>query len=194
MLVQIIKEVPDEIFNPANEEIKAIDWDKIVDHSRSSSPVFSTSNSIQLRITQLPVGAPVPKNFDELSMIVDTMDHPENYSKFPKVVKLAQWMKEQVNGVKIGRIMIVSLAARGNILAHIDPLTYFEVHARYHIPFKTNKEVVFHEGSGLNTEHMPYKFLCRLNNKALHAVDNNSDEPRIHLIVDIEIEGGNKIF
>lgn len=193
MLVQIIKEVPDEIFNQANEEIKSIDWDN-VDDTRAKSTGFKTSTAVHLRVHKLPDGGPVPKTIEEWSMIFDIVNHHKNYARFPKIIKLAQWMKEQVNGLNIGRIMIINLAPKGKVSAHIDPMTYFEVYSRYHIPFKTNEAVVFHSGDGLNPEHMPYKTLCRLNNRTMHALDNNGDEGRIHLLVDIEVEGGNQIF
>ena len=41
---------------------------------------------------------------------------------------------------------------------------------------------------------MPYGHLCQLNNLDMHMVRNNSDQPRIHIIADIEVPGGNSIF
>jgi hypothetical protein len=89
--------------------------------------------------------------------------------------------------------MIVRLEAGGSVGLHVDPLDYFDVYARYHVPVKTTEQVVFSGGDKVY-EHMPYKMLSRLNNRKPHMLDNNGSDYRIHLIVDVEIEGGNNIF
>lgn len=193
MLTKIITVVPDDLFLAAETEINAIDFSTVRD-ARSNSAVFNTSTAVHLRVHKPPKDKPLPKTINEWSMITECVDHPANYNKYPAVVKLCWWVFNQVNGVEMGRIMIVNLAAGGHVDPHIDPLDYFEQHSRYHIPFKTNKNVVFNDGSGSADEHMPYKTLCRLNNRLVHALYNRSDQNRIHLLVDIKQPSGNEIF
>jgi aspartyl/asparaginyl beta-hydroxylase (cupin superfamily) len=113
---------------------------------------------------------------------------------FQAVRTLSQWMFETVSGKTMGRIMIVNLEPRGRVPLHVDPKDYFEMYSRFHVPLKTNPGVVFNGENGTANEHMPLGYLSRLNNRLPHQLDNNSDENRIHLIVDIETEGGNQIF
>jgi len=193
MLVKIIQEVPDHIFNPALAEINQINWSNIQDPSRSGRSVFATSTSIHVR--RHAVGnRPYPKTIEEWSVICECEDNPLLEGKFSAVRNLANWMVDTVSGQALGRIMIVNLAPNGRVPAHIDPLDYFAMYSRFHVPFKTNSKVTFSGGPGKPTEHMPYKHLSQLNNRLMHQLDNNSDENRIHVIVDIALEGGNQIF
>lgn len=193
MLVKKIQEVPDQVFAPALEEIRAIDWSKIQDPSRSGRAVFATSTSIHVR--KHAVGnRPYPRTIEEWSVICECEDNPQYIGQFAAVRKLADWMFATVQGQALGRIMIVNLAPQGHVPIHIDPLDYFAMYSRFHVPFKTNEKVIFSGGPGTEHEHMPYRTLCQLNNRLPHQLDNNSDENRIHVIVDIAVEGGNQIF
>lgn len=193
MLIRTIGPVPDEIFRPALDEINCIDWQSVQDPSRRGNAVFATSTSIHLRRHQVG-NRPMPKTIEEWSVIVECEDNPQYKDKFPSVRQLAHWMYQQVNGIALGRIMIVNLAPRGHVPAHIDPLDYFAMYSRFHVPFKTNNNVTFSGGAGTEKEHMPQGHLSQLNNRLLHQLDNDSDENRIHVIVDIALPGGNQIF
>lgn len=193
MLVQQLKEVPDDLFEAAKTEIDAIQWDSILD-PRKGADVFSSSTAIHLRVHKPPMGKPMPRTIDEWSVITECINHPLNYHKYPNIINLCKWIYEQVGGIEMGRIMIISLAAGGEVAPHIDPLDYFEQFSRFHIPFKTTPEVVFNDGAGSPDEHMPYKTLSRLNNRLTHALYNKGTENRIHLLADIRQPGGNEIF
>jgi hypothetical protein len=193
MLVKQITEVPDVIFQPALREIAAIDWQLVEDPSRRNSAAFATSTSIHIRRHQIPDG-PLPRSIEEWSVITECEDTPQQIGKFESVRKLAEWMVQHVRGTAMGRIMIVNLAAHGHVPIHIDPLDYFAMYSRFHVPFKTNSSVTFSGGPGTAKEHMPQGHLCQLNNRLMHQLDNDSDENRIHVIVDIALEGGNQIF
>lgn len=199
MLTKIIKEVPDDLFSRAWTEISAIDFSEIKDKRGERAEklvpgVFSTSITIQLRVHKPPINKPLPKTIPEWSLITECIDHPLNSKKYPEVMNISRWIFNEVNGVELGRIMIINLSAGGIVAPHIDPADYFEQFSRYHIPFKTNPAVVFNNGSGSPDEHMPIKTLCRLNNRLTHALYNKSNENRIHLIVDVKEIGGNQIF
>lgn len=193
MLVKILQEVPDDLFIAAKKEIDNIDFTTVVD-ARSKASVFKTSTSIHLRIHKPPENGPMPKTIDEWSVITECINHPKNFEKYPEVIKLCKWVYETVGGIEMGRIMIVQLLAGGEVGPHIDPLDYFEQFSRFHVPFKTNTSVVFNNGAGSKDEHMPFKTLCRLNNRLTHALYNKSAEDRIHLLIDIKQPSGNEIF
>jgi hypothetical protein len=193
MLVKIIEQVPDILFNSALEEIQNIDWSKIDDSVRRRRAEFATSSSIHIRVasSKLTLGK---KSVNEMSTVCECEDNAVWSNQFNAVRRLSDWMFKTVNGKTLGRIMIVNLEPRGQVPLHVDPKDYFEMYSRFHVPFKTNPNVVFNGGEDTENEHMPLQYLSRLNNRLPHQLDNNSDENRIHLIVDIETEGGNQIF
>jgi hypothetical protein len=190
MLTQIIEEVPDDIFLPALHEISAINWSTIIDTSRNNK-VFSTSTSIHLRGHKIDHNNTL-KKVEDYCKIVECVD-TKIANNYPLSYNVANWILKKVNGKRLGRIMIVKLEAGGSVGLHVDPLDYFDVYARYHVPVKTTEQVVFSGGDNVY-EHMPYKMLSRLNNRKPHMLDNNGSDYRTHLIVDVEIEGGNNIF
>jgi hypothetical protein len=193
MLVKILNEVPDELFFPAMQEISEIDWEQFQDNVRAIYGIFSSSRTIILRKHKLG-NRPVPQTIEDWCTVIECEDNPMYADKFLNVRKLANWVFDKVNGISCGKIMIVNLAQHGKVSLHIDPNDYFEHYSRFHIPFKTNKNIVFHGTDSIIVEHMPYKNLCQLNNRKMHGLTNNSNENRIHLILDIAVEGGNKIF
>lgn len=193
MLVRTIADVPDSVFDPALTEINTINWQEVRDPSRRNSAAFSTSTSIHVRRHRIPNG-PLPRSIEEWSVITECEDTPDHVGKYSAVRQLADWMLNEVGGIGIGRIMIVNLAPRGHVPIHIDPLDYFVMYSRFHVPLKTNQLVTFSSGPGTEKEHMPYKKLSQLNNRLPHQLDNDSDENRIHVIVDIALKGGNQIF
>lgn len=193
MLVQVLEEIPPELMADAQAEVNAIDWDNRPQDPRAKFKVFQHSQTIHIRTHRRPDDW-TPTTINEWSTILECTDNPATLGQFPAVLRLADWIYERVGGIKMGRIMIINLVARGEVALHIDPLDYFEKHSRYHVPVKTNHHVVFSGGPHTPQEHMPYAHLCRLNNRLPHQLTNGSDENRIHILVDIETPDGNKIF
>lgn len=193
MLIKIIQEVPDDIFFPALQEICDIDWESFQDNIRAKYGIFSSSRTIILRKHKLG-DKPTPQTIEDWCMIIECEDNPAYIGKYPNIQHLANWVFNKVNGISFGKIMIVNLLQSGKVDLHIDPNNYFEYYSRFHVPFKTNQQVFFHGVDRSIMEHMPYKNLCQLNNRKIHGLTNNSNENRIHLILDIAVDGGNKIF
>jgi hypothetical protein len=191
MLVQVLKEVPDNIFNNCLNELTKVRWEFVVDGRKTG--VFKTSTSIHLRSHDTTACKERPNSIASFSSIVNCIDNLTAISKFPEHYNAALWIKEQVKGKELGRVMIVHLEPNGTIGIHADPGEYFERYSRYHIPLKTNLGVQFIDNNNIK-EHMPYKTLCRLNNLSPHGLINDSNEERIHLIADVEVAGGNSIF
>ncbi len=78
---------------------------------------------------------------------------------------------------------IISMNPKSRIRVHKDRGDSLYVARRFHVPIKTNEQIFFIvDGEKFNlAEGTAYE----LNNVKYHSVRNNSDETRIHLIVDV---------
>jgi hypothetical protein len=83
------------------------------------------------------------------------------------------------------RAILVNLLKNSKISKHIDGDTIESLRTahRIHIPLQTNKNVLFSVGE--KEIHMTESSMWEINNSGeIHGVENNSNEDRIHLIVD----------
>ena len=80
------------------------------------------------------------------------------------------------------RALFARLKGKGRIDTHTDGLYSLLKCHRIHIPIITNEQVVFTIGG--EQKVLGEGEMWEINNATLHAVDNRSDEDRIHLIVD----------
>lgn len=90
---------------------------------------------------------------------------------------------EKIHGGVCSLAMIVKLLPNGDIIPHKDDNQYLGVVRRHHIPLKTNNKVLFHVDN--DSINMKVGECWEINNSKTHYVTNNSDEDRIHLIIDI---------
>lgn len=188
--VDILEKVDDAIFIPALEEIKDIDWDYVrtVD-IRHTNSAFVDCTTLALRITK---GFVMPSSNSDADIrkvadIIEAVDM-KCINDYPRLQEIIKWSYSFVNGLNLGRVMLVKMNGFGRIPLHIDPGKYFEVYKRFHIVFKTDPDVLFVGPPNSEPTHMPYGYLCQLNNIDLHGVVSKSNESRIHLIVDIETQ------
>ncbi len=77
------------------------------------------------------------------------------------------------------RIMLARLPAGGEISGHIDRDASHYIH-KIHVPLITNSKTIFHVGK--KARHLPAGEIVEVNNKRKHAVKNDGDQDRIHLI------------
>ena len=190
MVIQLLQTVPDWIFDPAAAEIDKINWGAISDPTRRSQ-AFVSSTAVHIRVHKTP--GIWPTTIEEWSEVVDCIDQRLNIKAYPDTVKLMNWVAKQVAGIQLGRVMIVRLEAGGSVGLHTDTGKYFKVHSRFHVPIKTNHTVLFGNEHVIQ-DHMPARTLCRLNNLEPHRLQNNGNDYRIHVIVDVACPGGNQIF
>lgn len=80
------------------------------------------------------------------------------------------------------RIVFTKLPRYSEIKRHRDLTPSFVANRRFHVPIKTNKDVIF--GVHDKVIHMEEGGVYQINNFKEHFVKNNSNEDRIHLIVD----------
>jgi len=91
-------------------------------------------------------------------------------------------LEQLVNG-KIIRSEFISMNPKSRIRTHKDRSDILYVARRFHIPIKTNAGVIFITNG--ETRHLEQGRMYELNNIKYHSVYNNSDQDRIHLIVDV---------
>ena len=85
------------------------------------------------------------------------------------------------------RANFVRLSPGGEITEHRDR-NFSLTHAhRVHVPIFTNDKVWFKVGS--ETLNIPEGEIYEINNRRLHSVHNEGDEPRVHLILDYVLKG-----
>ena len=77
------------------------------------------------------------------------------------------------------RIMLARLPAGGEISGHKDVDASHYIH-KIHVPLITNSKTMFHVGK--KVRHLPAGEIVEVNNKRRHAVKNDGDQDRIHLI------------
>lgn len=82
----------------------------------------------------------------------------------------------------IGRILIAKLRAGGKIGTHADGLYSLIKCNRIHIPLITNDKAIFTIGG--EEKVLGAGEMWEINNATLHAVDNQSKQDRVHLIID----------
>ena len=85
------------------------------------------------------------------------------------------------------RIILVMLKAGGVISKHKDGSPSMRRCHRIHLPLVTNPEVIFDVGEA--SVSMAEGELWEINNRREHAVANNGDRDRIHIILDYVIAG-----
>lgn len=80
------------------------------------------------------------------------------------------------------RILLVKLRANSNITPHSDRWDSLENCNRTHIAIITNPNVTFTIDGEI--KHLKEGEIWEIDNSKEHSVDNNSDEDRVHLIID----------
>ncbi len=77
------------------------------------------------------------------------------------------------------RVMLARLPARGKIFDHSDRAASYFIH-KIHVPLITNEKTMFRVGK--QERHLRVGEIVEVNNKRNHAVRNDGDQDRIHLI------------
>lgn len=92
-----------------------------------------------------------------------------------------------VNGSRLGRVVITKLAPGGKILPHADVKgEYTAYYTRYHVVLQGLPGSTF--SCGDETVTMRTGELWWFDAHAEHAVANNSQDDRIHMLIDVRIE------
>ncbi|RME98570.1 MAG: hypothetical protein D6773_14225, partial [Alphaproteobacteria bacterium] len=89
------------------------------------------------------------------------------------------------------RMILTRLQPRASITPHVDDGYSLKRCHRIHVPVLTTPDCTFTVGA--TTMNMRAGEMWEINNRAIHAVDNASDAPRVHLIMDY-VQPGETVF
>lgn len=90
---------------------------------------------------------------------------------------------QKIHNGKIAKSMFVKLRAGKNIDEHSDAGLYLNMAKRHHIPIITNDEVWFYIDG--HKKNLRQGEIWQIDNSKLHKVENQSNQDRVHLIVDV---------
>lgn len=101
---------------------------------------------------------------------------------FDLIKNIVTYLEDEYVG-KSARILLIKLEAGKNVAEHVDGGDYLSTVRRFHIPLATNDSVFYI----VNDEkiNMSKGECWEINNFKPHSVLNNSEEDRIHLLIDI---------
>lgn len=90
---------------------------------------------------------------------------------------------EDLVGGKVVRSEVINMLPNSRIRSHVDRSDVLYLSRRFHIPIITNPNCTFTVEK--EEFHLEQGNLYELNNRRYHSVKNDSDENRIHLIIDV---------
>jgi hypothetical protein len=109
------------------------------------------------------------------------------HEKFPFTKKISNDICSKLNGIGIGKVMYAKLIPNGTVNWHTDSYPLYSGFARIHIPLLSE-----YKASSFYTECgdfiMEEKYVYALDTKPYHTIKNNSQEIRIHLIIDVMLD------
>lgn len=176
----IAKDIP---VQPLVDRIEAMPelWTEITARQTTPGTPHHDTESIFLRWC---AGESVEEAFFDLIAI----DYPAAKSLLPEVAAPFDQALDAITTTgaigEIGRVMIPSLRAGGRIDEHSDWGPYATKFDRFHLILKSEPGNVFHVGDA-SFGGRPGD-LWWFNHKLPHSVENNSGEPRWHMIIDVE--------
>lgn len=90
---------------------------------------------------------------------------------------------EEIHNGRVAKVLLIKLSKGQDVLPHRDNFDYANSVRRHHIPIITNELVSF------TVEQESIRMLAgecwEINNSKVHSADNQSDIPRVHLLIDI---------
>lgn len=153
--------------------IDSCDWDNEYTQSRQNA-FEKVHNNVSV--------IPLMWSFESLNL---PMNIPAERTRFYKKYYDPKFFGELFSMLNIGypiRIIYTKLHPNSEIPIHVDGGESLLYNQRLHIPIETNEEVSFIVGG--ERKNLPKGSIFEVNNQKTHSVINNSNEDRIHLIVD----------
>jgi len=153
------------------ESIDASTWDK--NEYRPSQDVNQDVKSIVFVWSYI--------TDEDYKNVITVIKEEDDLSK--EVWKIAKLIKDKFAAKsKITKLFLAKLKPNGFISTHTDDGNLAKIH-RCHLVVKSNDLCIFTIKN--NNYIFPVGLVFEVNNTELHSVMNNSNEDRIHLIVDI---------
>lgn len=106
----------------------------------------------------------------------------KNKELYEIVLPIIKELEERMCG-KAARVLLIRLNANKDVTEHVDSGDYLNTVRRFHIAIITNENVFY----TVNKEKINMKEgeCWEINNRKPHSVDNNSNQDRVHLLIDI---------
>lgn len=154
-------------------------WDNCTAREEHEGLSHKNTKTVYLRWAE---GMDTASAFNDLNAI-----EKEDYSKVPAVADLLDNFVSIVRPTKLGRVIVVKLAAGESIGAHADEGPYADTYERFHLCLTSNPATTFYAKTGPDQGEM-----CQMrpgelywfNHKLDHSVSNDGPEDRIHVIID----------
>lgn len=110
----------------------------------------------------------------------------DGWIHLPAAREIVFGLMAKMQGERLGRVMINKINAGGHIYPHADTPVHAEYWDRYHVVLKSSPECNFRCGD--EVVNMVTGSVWWFQNAIEHEVLNNSEEDRIHLIIDIRTQ------
>ena len=150
----------------------ADEW--FLDTSRqTTSPVHKETNSVFVYDHKTNWSI-----YDSYELIVN-----ESQKEMQELIRPIVEYLEAHHGGKVGKCLFIKLPAHKSVGEHTDKQDYLNATRRHHIAIETNPDVLFFVNK--EPKNMAVGECWEINNSKLHAVENNGDTERIHLLIDI---------
>jgi GNAT superfamily N-acetyltransferase len=135
-------------------------------------------------LVRMPESLWIPTRVKPENVFEDlTVEDLPAVQQLPTVAKLVSDLVERTGAIRVGRVMITELKAGGWIRPHVDEGGYADHYDRFHIVLQAAPGNRFSVGAEVEEMHAGDAWW--FNHKIGHFVQNFSDTPRIHLIVDL---------
>jgi len=154
-------------------------WDQNTLRTTHPQTPHTRVSDIWLRFNELPAPGEEARILDEHESIWYPAIHA-----LPQARPLIFGLMARVEGERLGRCLITRLAPGCKIDPHVDGGSHAAYYERYHIVLQSRPGSVFRCGD--ETVHMAVGDVWWFDNSIEHEIVNNSDDDRIHLIVDIK--------
>lgn len=110
----------------------------------------------------------------------------DGWLHLPSARKIVFGLMAQMQGERLGRVMINRIKAGGHIYPHADTPVHAQYWDRYHAVLKSGPGCNFRCGD--EVVNMGTGQVWWFQNALEHEVLNNSDDDRIHLIIDVRTQ------
>lgn len=126
------------------------------------------------------------KKYGESDGQHESVDYPA-FAYLPEARRVVFGLMAQVEGERLGRVMINKLKPGGRIYPHADTPVHAEYYSRHHIVLQSSPGCNFRCGDEIiQPPFTEAGAVWWFNNKLEHEVMNNGTIDRIHMVVDIK--------
>lgn len=125
---------------------------------------------------------PYQFTFRDYMMDTTAYDYPAMDALSAQLVPLVRPVLQQLGVTELGYVMLVRLAPGGVIKPHVDEGAYADHYSRLHLALTGEPGATLTAGD--ETQHFAPGECWWFNHKVRHSAVNDSDQPRIHLIID----------